>query len=234
MAQPPLERGADHRAAAGGVGMFAQEVHGGDKVLGHFFPIALALQCSAIVVIAGITAERRERVRRECDETGNGEPPRDIFDIRIESAVLVYHNDAGQLVISPGRPRKVTAHYARTFRRRILLVAYGDGFVVGINLLRQRIVRTQHRQQGCGGDATRGEACRTVEKFTTGNAAVHVAIEQLPYALVDVEFPAHASTTDVVFEMFDLFLLIGDDGLHEIANRNHRDNLSVLDDRQVP
>ena len=48
-------------------------------------------------------------------------------------------------------------------------------------------------------------------------------------AVVYVEFSAHGSAADVMLELFDFFLLIGNDSLHEISDRNHRDDPVVLE-----
>ena len=56
--------------------------------------------CRALLVVAGIAADRGEAVGREGDEIGDRQAPRDVLDIRVEAAVLVHDQDAGQLARS--------------------------------------------------------------------------------------------------------------------------------------
>ena len=50
--------------------------------------------CAALVVVAGIAADRGEAVGRERHEVLEREPARDVFDVRVEPAVLVDDQDA--------------------------------------------------------------------------------------------------------------------------------------------
>src|SRR5688572_26529689 len=49
------------------------------------------------ILIPRITAEGRERIWRECHEVLECDPPRDVFDVRIESAVFVNNEHGWQL-----------------------------------------------------------------------------------------------------------------------------------------
>src|SRR5581483_4433634 len=68
-----------------------------EKVLEHLRAIELAEQLQALLVVAGIPAERGQGVGRERDEIGDREPPRDILDIGIEAAILVDDEHHGKL-----------------------------------------------------------------------------------------------------------------------------------------
>ena len=56
--------------------------------------------------------------RRMCGIAGimtrDGEPPGNVLDIRIQTTVFVYDDNARELVVRDGRSREVPAHDART------------------------------------------------------------------------------------------------------------------------
>ena len=85
--------------------MGLQPLRGGDEILGHLRAIDLAEQLAALVVVARITADRRQRVRRKGDEVLQREPPRDVLGMRIETAILVDDENRGQFCgrFAPGR-----------------------------------------------------------------------------------------------------------------------------------
>jgi hypothetical protein len=62
--------------------------------------LELAEQFARLVLVAGIAAEREQRVRRERDEVVERQPARDVFDVRIEAAILVHHEHRRQLAFA--------------------------------------------------------------------------------------------------------------------------------------
>ncbi len=62
-----------------------------DEVLAHCALVALSHQGKPFYIIARVTTQRRQGVRRKTDEAGDGQSPRDIFNVRIEATILVYH-----------------------------------------------------------------------------------------------------------------------------------------------
>ena len=67
----------------------------------------LGEELAALVVIAWIAADRRQRIGREGHEVLQCEAPSHVFRVRIEAAVLVDHDRTGQL--RRGRTARVRA-----------------------------------------------------------------------------------------------------------------------------
>ena len=82
------------------------------EILSHLFAIALSLQVSAVVIIARITAKRRQCIRCKADEPRNCEPPRHVFDVWIQPAIFVNYNDARQFVVNNSGPGHIGCHDA--------------------------------------------------------------------------------------------------------------------------
>ena len=102
--------------------MTLQEFDGCDEILIHCRTIALPLHDATFVVVAGVTAQRGQRVWCKRNETGDGKTPSDIFDIGIEAAVFVNDDDTRQSVLQSCGPCKISPHDAGTLRRCIFLV----------------------------------------------------------------------------------------------------------------
>ena len=68
-----------------------------DEILGPLGGIDLAEQLAALEVVARIAAHRRQRIRREGHEILQGKASRHVLGVRIEPAILVDDDDAGQL-----------------------------------------------------------------------------------------------------------------------------------------
>ncbi len=105
-----------------------------------------ALHRSAVIVVAGISAQRIQRIRREADEARDGQPPGDVLDVGIEPAVLVNHEDGGQTMRDHLGPRVVALHDASALRRAVALVAHVDRRIVRVDLISQRVVGAQRRE----------------------------------------------------------------------------------------
>src|SRR4029434_2296471 len=67
------------------------------QVLAHLRAIDFAEQFSTLGVVAGIAADRRQPIRREGHEVLERETTSDVLDVRIEPAVFMDDEDAGQL-----------------------------------------------------------------------------------------------------------------------------------------
>src|SRR5688500_17517745 len=97
---PAAETEADYSYLAAAIGVCLQVVVGLYKVFQHLAAITLGLQFLALLIVARITAERSQRIRRQCHVPGDTEAARDILDIRIQAAVLVHDYHARQLLIT--------------------------------------------------------------------------------------------------------------------------------------
>ena len=152
-----------------------EEPHGGREIVDPLDGIERAEHLRGLLLVAGIAAERRERVRRESHEPVHREPAGDILDVRIEAAVLVDHHDARPLA-RPRGPGKVALH--RAGGRRVGEVLGREPRVVLRDLLRERVIGTQRFQHRRGREAADGILAGLVEEIAAGEPAVHVSIEQ--------------------------------------------------------
>ncbi len=120
------------------VAQIARTVH---HVAGELLRVEIALQVAAIVVVAWIAANRRQAVRRQRQEAGDRRAARNVFDVRIESAVLVHDQNAGKRPLA-FRLYQVAAHVARgATGRRVLDVSRRNSRVGKRNGLRLGITR---------------------------------------------------------------------------------------------
>ena len=91
------EAEADHADLAGAVGPRLQPARRRHEILGHLGASTLPNSCRAFLVVARIAADAGQPVGRERDEIRRAQAPRHILDIRIQAAILVHHQHAGQL-----------------------------------------------------------------------------------------------------------------------------------------
>ncbi len=141
--------------------------------------IELGKQLASLVFVAGVAAEGEQRVRGERDEVIQRHTTRDILDVRIQAAILVHHQDGGQLALGFCRSDEVTAQSAVALGRGILDVAGFEACVVRGNLLRSGEVGTECEQQALGGGAGDGKPPSAVEKVAARQPPVHVLVEQV-------------------------------------------------------
>jgi len=163
-----------------------QKGHGRHQVLGPLARIELREERRRLFVVAGVAAERRQRVGRERHVVRDGEPARHIFDVRIKSAVLVDDDDARQLAARVPRAHEVAAHRARAVRRRIRQVLRVDPRVVLPHLLRPCVVRPQRAEHRGGARAADREFGCAVKKLPAADLAVHVVVEDVEDFLREV------------------------------------------------
>src|ERR1019366_4694794 len=164
-----------------------QVVRGGVKVLARLRLVELGEEIARLILVARVAAERMQRVGREGDEIGRGQPPRDIFDVWVEATVLVDDENDGQVA-----PRRRGAAGRRRARRPHQIAAPGpvtsrrgetDGFSLDArigprNLLSLGELRAQGFEQPGRGDATDRELRGGIEKAAPVDGAVHVLVEE--------------------------------------------------------
>ena len=150
----------------------------GDEVLARLGLIELREHLAGLVFVAGIAAEREQRVRRERDEVVERQAARDVLDVRVQPAVLVDDEDRRQLAGGLGRPHEVAAHLAVALRRVVLDVLHLDARVVGLDDLRLGELRAELIEQHRGGHAADGVLGGLVEEAAAVERAVDVGVEQ--------------------------------------------------------
>jgi len=124
------------------------------------------------------------------------ETPRDILDMRIEAAILVDDEDAGNFPGPERRCDEIPAHRARALRRRILDVARLDPRVVLLDLLCERELRGERLEQHRSGDAADRILARGVKEPAAVDEPVDVAIEPAQDFRMKIGsgFPVHVSS----------------------------------------
>ena len=86
--------GADPAAA---VGPRLQPARRGQEILAPLGIVELGEHLSALVIVARISAQRRQRVRREGHEILQGKSPGNVLGVGVQAAILVDDDDARQL-----------------------------------------------------------------------------------------------------------------------------------------
>ena len=136
-------------------------------------------------IVAGVSAQRGEAVGRKRGEAGHGHAPGHVGDVGVQPPVLVHDDHAAAPAPARG-PDEIALDLAVALGRGIRDGLALDARVVLVYLLRQRVVRREHIEQGGGGEAAYGELGRLVEKLPALDDAVHVLIEQIQQFLVEI------------------------------------------------
>jgi hypothetical protein len=142
---------ADHADLAGAAAVRPAHAKRGDEVGARLRLVQLGEQRARLVLVAGIAAQREQRVRRVGDEALQRQAARDVLDVRVQAAVLVHDQDRRQLALGVRRHRQVAAHRAVALRRR----------------------------QAFGGHAGGGVFAGLVQEVAARQQAVYVLVEQL-------------------------------------------------------
>ncbi|MNP23784.1 hypothetical protein D3C76_1165050 [compost metagenome] len=138
--------------------------------------VDLFLKCTALVVVAGVTADRTQAIRGEGDETGLGQAPRDVLDVRVEPAVFMDDHHRRDLAGGFCRTHQIGAHLPVALGRGVGDVLGDDVRVGEFDLFGKGVIRAQGRQQRTSGQATQGEQRGAVEKFAPVDQAMGVVV----------------------------------------------------------
>jgi hypothetical protein len=157
------------------------------EVLARLGLVELREHLARLVLVAGIAAEREERIGCEGHEALEGDATRDVLDVGIEPAVLVDHEHCRQLPRSLGGPDEIAPHAARPRRRGVLYVLGLKPRVVLRNLLGLREAGVQGVEQHHGGETAHGVLGRPVEEAAAIEGAVDVGVETVVHEAADLE-----------------------------------------------
>jgi hypothetical protein len=131
----PRRQHADHAAAiaeadradlAGAVGPRANVIGAGDEVFAHLRLIQLGGQLARLLFVAGVAAKRRQRIGRNRHEVVEREAARNVFDVRVQAAVLVHHHDARELARGAGGTADIRLDLAVAVRGGRLAFPWGS------------------------------------------------------------------------------------------------------------
>ena len=164
----------------------AQHVGGGDEILARLRLVELAEQRARVVFVARITAQREQRVRRKRDEVFQRQTTRDVFDMRIQAAVLVNDQHHRQRLADLGRFHKIAARGAVTLRRGEFDVLRDQPRIVTGDFLRRGELRAERGEQPRRGAGADREARRADEEAATVDRAVDVLVEQLQHFWIEI------------------------------------------------
>ena len=157
-----------------------------DHVPVQLLRVQASLQRPAVIVVAGVSADRRQTVRGQREEPGHGRAPRHVLDVRIQAAVLVEDHDGREWSIAGGL-HEVSAHGpGRAPGRRILDVPALDPPVGERDHLRLGVPgqeRLRHPERGDAADRDRRGAA---EKRAPVDITVTVFVIQFEDARVDL------------------------------------------------
>jgi hypothetical protein len=141
--------------------------------------IELGEQGTRLVLIARVTAERRQRIRRKGDKIEHCEAARDVLGIGIQAAVFVDHHHARQFATRFRGAREIAAHGSRALRRWIVqILGLDPGIVLG-DLLGPGKVGLEALQHRGGGKAADRILCGAIEKFAPAHRPVYVSVKKL-------------------------------------------------------
>src|SRR5439155_2647040 len=138
---------------------------------------------SGFVFIVWIATNGRESIRREGNEILGSEPPGDIFDIGIQTAVFMHDQHARQLATGIGRVHQVAADVAIALRR-----GNGGGFrldpaIIFRDLLGPSEMRAQALEERGGSQATDSKLVRALQELTAVDIAVHILVKHVQQLL---------------------------------------------------
>jgi hypothetical protein len=149
------------------------------QVFGHLRAVDLLEQLGTILVIAGIAAHRRQPVGRHGHEACHRQPSRDVLDVGIEAAILVNHDDRGELAARRGGPHQIAVDMAGAVGGGHCELFRLEAIVILRHLYRPSVIGPEHLDQGRRGHGRGGEFLRACQEFAPADAAMHIGIQQV-------------------------------------------------------
>ena len=193
---PPAEAEANHAHLAGAVRMAVQGFIGGDEVFEHLVAVALALQRPPVVIVARVAAQGGQCIGRQGHKTGQGCPTTDVFDMWVQPAVFVHHDDPGQFFGNAGGFGQQAPNGAAPLGRIVGDVAGFEACVVLGYLDLRLVIRHDKAQQRHHGNPPNGVGRQPVHEFPPPDLVVGIGVIEVKYFLLDVFFAQffHGST----------------------------------------
>ena len=146
------------------------------------------MHAAAFVVVAGITAERGEPIGCQRQEPLDREAPRDVFDIGVKPAVLVYHQHRRERAVAAGLDEIATHDPGIAAVRCVIDITRDNAFVgkrnrVGGGVAGQKALG--HRQRRRPAD---GQRRRTAEEGAAVDLAMAVVVVEVEHTIIDRGF----------------------------------------------
>ena len=176
-----------HRAhATGAVGATHERFGRGQHVLPGLALIKGGEQGAGLVFIARVATQGRQCIGRHGQVAVQRDAARDVFDVRVQAAVFVDHQHAGQLARCASRFGHIGLQAAVARRRRHVDHLGGETWVVFGDDLCGGKVGAERGQQAGRRHATHGELGGAVEKTPPVQVAVHIGVKQDEQFLVEI------------------------------------------------
>src|SRR5436309_7891879 len=154
-------------------------VCGRHEVFGSLGAIEFSKSLDCFFFIAGISADRSQRVGRKCDVVRHSQTPRDVPDVRVQTAIFMDKQDRRQFPFRISRCHQIAAGFGVALRGRIAKFLTLDSRIGGGNLLSQKKVRLEGFEHGCRCHAAHGILRSAVNKLTAVDATMHVTVKQI-------------------------------------------------------
>ena len=158
--------------------MLLQETSAGEEVLEDGVSVEFPLHGPAFVVVARVSAQRRQSVRTQGDEVRGRKAPDDVLDVGVQAPVLVNDQYGGLGAAHVGRGRHVAAHRSGSVRRVVLDVLGTDPFVLRVDLTSPLVPGSKTVQEHRRRHTPDRETGRSVQESASIDHPVHVLVEQ--------------------------------------------------------
>jgi hypothetical protein len=170
---PPLDLGA-----------LCEQLRRCDEVLPGLGLVEFLKQLARLVFVSWVAPEGEQGIRREGDEVVEGEPPGDVFNVRVEAAVFMDHQNRRQFALRLRGSGHVSACLAVSLRG-IELDRFGpNARIIGLDYGSQKVGAELIEQHRCG-HAADGEFSGLVEKGPAVDRSVHVGVEEAQNFLIE-------------------------------------------------
>jgi hypothetical protein len=131
-------------------------------------------QFPGFVFIVRVATNGGESIGRQGNEILGPEPPGDILDVGIQTAVLMHDQHARPLATGLRRPHQVAADGTIPLRRGNRGGFHLDPVILWRHLLCPGEMRPQALEEGSDRQAANGKLARSLQKLTAVDIAVHV------------------------------------------------------------
>ena len=170
------------------------------KVFCGFLLVQGGKQGAGLVFIAGVAAQRGQRIRGQHQITFQRQTTGNVFNVRIQPPVFMHHQNGGQLALHSGRAHQITFDGAIARRRRQLNHCSGNPLVVFGYLLGRSKVGTESGQQAGGCQTAYRELLGFFQKPPAIHDAVHIGIKKNQQFLVEIlgSFARHGSSLEKI------------------------------------
>src|SRR5215469_5473510 len=147
------------------------------KVLKHFLLVDCFEKRCSFLLIARVSANRRETIRSKDQEIRYAQTPSHIFDIRVQATILMYQQHSRELYTGVCRTDEIPADASGPLWRRYAHISGLEPLVVLGDLLRQSVIWPETFPDGHRRQTTHRVLLCGIEEGTATDLAVNVTIK---------------------------------------------------------